>query len=515
MTSQTRDIEFYSNVQAKIAKALEKVYWVASASYGPKAGIALIEQPYGAPTASRDGVTNIKKIYLPDPVENMVAEIVKQASEQNNRKVGDGTTAVAILAYYLYLEASKMISGGHNRMEVADRLNRSAHRVLVQLDALSVPVDKSILRNVSVVASGDESVGYMIADVVDAVGVEGGVTIEDFKGLGIHNELVDGFYFRKGYTNINLINDPTNLESHHTNVPILVTEKRLATVPDIGPLLDKIAGAGVKDLVIVGDVTDEALAVLLLNRMKGIISTTVVDIPVFAGTRSMTLEDLATLTGGSVFMPGAGGGDFNLEMLGVAARVEVTGYSTAIIGADGAQEDVDTRIEEIRSQLAEATHPGDIEAIKDRLARLTGKVAIIRVGGATDIEQQEVKLRVQDAVCAVQAAIRGGVCPGGGVALARVSGVEFLDAYKQPFKQLASNAGLNSEAYLARVESAKDWQGFNLKNLSDKPVDMLKTGIVDPTLVLREVVQNASSIVSKLIIATASITYSDRMNKHD
>lgn len=513
MPNPTKDIIFGDDVQARIASALEKVYNVAAASYGPKAGVALIEQPYGAPTASRDGVTNIKKVNLSDPVENMVAEIVKQASEQNNRKVGDGTTAVAILAYHLYVAARKMTTGGHNRMEVADRLNRAATRVLSQLDALSVPVDKSILRNVSAVASGDEAIGAMIADVVDTVGVEGGVTIEDFKGLGIHNEIVDGFYFRKGYTNINLINDPTNLESHHTDVPILVTEKRLATVPDIAPLLDKIAGAGLKDLVIVGDVTDEALSVLLLNRMKGIISTTVVDIPVFAGTRSMTLEDLAVLTGGSVFMAGATGGDFDLEMLGVASRVEVTGYSTAIIGADGAQEDIEARIEEIRNQLKEATHPGDIEAIKDRLARLTGKVAIIRVGGATDIEQQEVKLRVQDAVCAVQAAIRGGVCPGGGVTLARVTGVEFANAYKQPFKQLVGNAGLNAEAYLARVEEAKEWHGFNLKNLSDKPVSMLGAGIVDPTLVLREVVRNANSIVSKLIIATTAITYNDRENK--
>ncbi len=199
MPSQTRTIVFDDELQAKIASALEKVYKVAAASYGPKAGIALIEQPYGAPTASRDGVTNIRKVYLEDPTENMVSAIVRMASEQNNQKVGDGTTAVAILAYHLYSAARKKISGGHNRMEVSERLNFSAKKILNQLDELSVPVDEKILKNVAVVAAGNEGVGHMIADIIGEVGVEGGVTLEDFKGVGIHPEVVDGFYFRKGY----------------------------------------------------------------------------------------------------------------------------------------------------------------------------------------------------------------------------------------------------------------------------------------------------------------------------
>jgi chaperonin GroEL len=515
MPSQTRNIIFDDELQYHIRQALAKVYTVASASYGPKAGIALIEQPYGAPTASRDGVTNIKKVYLDDPTENMVAAVVKMASEENNRKVGDGTTAVAILTWHLYSAAMKKITGGHNRMEVSERLGISAKKVITQLNELSVPVDKKILRSVAEVAVGNEGVGQMIADVIDAVGVDGGVTLEDFKGVGIIPEIVDGFYFRKGYTNINLINDPTNLESHHVNVPILITEKKLLTTPDIADVLEKIVGAGIKDLIIVGEISDEALAVLLLNRMKGKINSCVVDLPFFAGTRSMIMEDLAILTGGKVYLPGSEGKDFSVDMLGVAERVDVTGYSTAIIGADGSKEEVAARIEEIQKQLKEATHPGDVEAIKDRLARMTGKVAIIRVGGATDIEQQETKLRVEDAVCAVQAAIRGGVCPGGGVALARVKGVEFEDAFKEPLKQLMSNAGLNPEKYLARVETAKPWHGYNIKALSENPIDLLKSGVVDPTDVLKEVVLNATSIVSKLVTATTGITYQDRDSKHE
>lgn len=515
MPNQIRKVIFDDEVQDRIKAALEEAYGLAKRSYGPKAGIALIEQSYGAPIASRDGVTNLKKLYLEDPVENMVVAIAKQASEQNNRKVGDGTTAVIILTYHLYTAARKLLAAGHNRMEVAAQLEKDAVLALEQINALKIEATESILQSVATISAGDEAVGAMIADIIQEVGIEGGVTVEDYKGLGITNEIVDGFYFPKGYTHISLINDPTNLESHHTNVPILITEKRLATTPDIAPILDQIVGAGIKDLVIVGEVGDEALSVLLLNRMKGIISATVVDVPVFAGSRSVFLEDLAILTGGQVFLPGASATDFDVEMLGAAEKVEITGYSTAIIGSDGAHEDVEVRLTELREQLKEATNPIDIEAIKDRLARLTGKVAIIRVGGATEIEQGEVKLRVQDAVCAVQSAIRGGVCPGGGVALARLTGLAFEDAFKQPFKQLVENAGLNAEAHLALVEAAKPWHGFNLRGSSSKPIELLGAGVVDPALVLTEIVQNATSIVAKLITTNSAITYVDRENKHD
>lgn len=515
MPNQIRKVIFDDEVQDRVKAALEEAYGLAKRSYGPKAGIALIEQSYGAPLASRDGVTNLKKLYLEDAVENMVVAITKQASEQNNRKVGDGTTAVVILTYHLYMAARKLLAAGHNRMEVAALLEQDAVKALEQINALKIEATESILQSVATISAGDEAVGAMISDVIQEVGIEGGVTVEDYKGLGTPNKIVDGFYFPKGYTHISLINDPTNLESHHTNVPILITEKRLATTPDIAPILDQIVGAGIKDLVIVGEVGDEALSVLLLNRMKGIISATVVDVPVYAGSRSLFLEDLAVLTGGQVFLPGASATDFDVEMLGAAEKVEITGYSTAIIGTDGAFIDVEVRIEELREQLKEATNQIDIEAIKDRLARLTGKVAIIQVGGATDIEQGEVKLRVQDAVCAVQAAIRGGVCPGGGVTLARLTDLTFSDAFKQPFKQLVENAGLNPEAHLAHVEAAKPWHGFNLRRPTEKPIDLLKTGVVDPALVLTEIVQNATSIVAKLITTNSTITYVDRENKHD
>lgn len=518
MPNLSREIIFDDDVQAKITVALEQAYGVAKRSYGPKAGIALIEQPYGDPTASRDGVTNLKKVYLSDPYENMVAAIAKQASEQNNRKVGDGTTAVTILAYHLFLEARKLIAGGIGRMEVSRLLDLASAKILDALDESSIEVNEKITKNVAIVSSGDPEIGKMIADVIDEVGIEGGVTIEDFKGIGIFNEVVDGFYFPKGYTSVNLINDPVNLESHHIDTPILITEKRLATSTDIAPILNAIVGSGVKDLVIIGEVSEEALNVLLLNRLKGIISTCVVDVPVYAGSRTLFLEDLGVLTGGKVLPPGANPNDFTTDLLGFAEKVEVTGYSTAIIGSDGAEEDINMRLEELRKQQQEATHPTDVQAVKDRLARLTGKIAIIRVGGATEVEQQEVKLRVQDAICAVQAAIKGGVSPGGGVTLVHMDthAGQFANAYKEPFKQLVSNAGLNPEAYLAKVEAEGDmWHGFDLKDPTDRPINLLKAGIVDPTLVLKEVVQNATSIVAKLITTNTMMVYKEREVRHE
>lgn len=518
MPNLTRSIIFDDEVQDKVKSALEQAYGVAKRSYGPKAGIALIEQPYGDPTASRDGVTNLKKVYLNDPYENMVTAIAKQASEQNNRKVGDGTTAVTILAYHLYMEARKLIVGGIGRMEVSRLLDLASAKILEALDESSIEVNEKITKNVAIVSSGDPEIGQMIADIIDEVGIEGGVTIEDFKGIGIFNEIVDGFYFPKGYTNVNLVNDPVNLESHHVGVPLLITEKRLATSADIAPILNIIVGSGVKDLVIVGEVSDEALSVLLLNRLKGIISTCVVDIPVYEGSRSLFLEDLAILTGGKVIPPGINPNSFTVDMLGFAEKVEITGYSTAIIGSDGAEEDVASRLEELRKQQKNATHPVDIEAIKNRIARLTGKIAIIRVGGATDVEQQEKKLRVQDAVCAVQAAIKDGISPGGGVTLVHMDtqAGQFANAYKEPFKQLVTNAGLNPEAYLAKVEAEGDmWHGFDLKDPTDKPINLLKAGIVDPTLVLKEIVQNATSIVAKLITTNTMMVYKDREAKHE
>lgn len=516
---QTKKVAYQDEVQDKISQGLEKLSNVAKAAYGPRAGNALVEQQYGDPLLSRDGVSNVKKVYLEDPIENMAARVAVQASEQNNKKVGDGTTAVVILANYLYKEARKMLAGGINRMVIADQLEETARNIIAIIDQIKIPADDTILQQVAMVSSGNNAIGEMIAASIKEVGIDGGINVEEFAGIGTVNELVEGFFFQKGWTNINLINDPSNLESRHDKVMLLITDKRFATGAELVPILEKIVEAGITELVIIGEVADEALNVLLLNKLKGIIACSVADLPVFAGSKSLMLDDLALITGGKVLTNGAKPSAFNVNMLGAADKVIINEWSTTIMGADGDGENTSIRIAELREQLAETPNPMTAEALRDRLAKLTGKVSIIRVGGATDIERKELKLRVEDAICAVRAAIKEGVVPGGGVTLARIAhdsnSLPFIDAYSELFKQLANNAGLNAERYLAKVEDAKEWYGYDLRAVGDKPINLLKAGIVDPALVIKEVVRNATSVVSRLITTTVAITYEDRSQKND
>lgn len=517
MSKLTKTITYGQELHARVAAGVEAVYQVAKAAYGPSAGTAFIELPYGDPLISRDGVTNVEKVYLEDPIENKAARTIVQASKKNNRKVGDGTTAVVILAYHLYQEAQRLMSSGINRMAVARLLEEASLEVVGQIDKLKKPVDNRLLQHVARVSAGDEAIGHMIADVIKEIGIDGGVTVEDFAGVGIYNELVDGFYFRKGFTNVNLTNDPSNLESRHQDIDIFITEKKMATTADIAPILDKLIGAGGtgKELVLVGDVSEEVLSLLLLNRLKGTISVTVADMPVFGAMRSLAFEDLALLTGGKVYASGANPSAFDFSYLGTAKQVVINESSTTIIGGEGASEDVAARVSELREQLAEAESPGTVAALKERLARLTGKVAIIRVGGATEVEQKEVKLRVEDAICAVQAAIKDGIVPGGGVALARVMTQNFGGAFQQPFMALVENSGQSVDRALWQLAKAPTWHGYDLREKLYKPIDLLQAGIIDPASVVKETVRNATSVVAKLVTVSVDISLADRKEKHD
>lgn len=520
MSKVTRLVSSGNDFYGHVKQGLMQVYAVARAAYGPGAGNVLIELPYSDPLISRDGVTNVEKVFLPDPVENAAARLLVQASRKNNKRVGDGTTAVVVLAYHLYEAAEKLIAQGHNRMYVAKVLKNMVPDVLSKIDRLKIEATPELIQHVAKVSAGDEAVGAMIADVISEVGMDGGVTVEDFAGSGIYNELVDGFYFRKGFTSVNLINDPSNLESRHNDADILISEKKLNTTADIAPILDKIiAKSGVgKELILVGDVSEEVLGLLLLNRLKGIINVTVVDVPLFGAMRSLTLEDLALITGGTVYLQGANASDFELEWLGGAQKVIINEFSTTIIGGEAASEDVERRIKDLQQQLAEAESPVTIEALKERLARLTGKVAIIRVGGATEVEQSEVKLRVQDAICAVQAAIKDGVVPGGGTALIHCAPDNLATTFSEPFKALVENCGYSADKAYWKLLDAKDaWHGYDLRadSFDYKPVDLLKAGIVDPASVVKETVINATSVVAELITAQIGLTLADREQKHD
>lgn len=511
MSKQSKEVLFDDKLHAKINSGLEQAYRVAKASYGPNAGNAILEFPYGDPIVSRDGVTNLKKLKLPDAAENAAVRIVVQASSHNNETVGDGTTASVILAYHLYQAGRKLIAAGNNQMVVSRQITEVSQEAIKQIDKLKEPLTNHILKHVAVTSSGDEALGDMIADTIGTIGSDGGVTIEDYMGKGIYNEIVDGFYFRKGLISSYLAKDPSNMESRHTNTPILIFDKQIMTQNDIAEILDRIMDTS-KELIIVGSVGGDALALIVELRLQNKLLVSVVDAPYEA--RALFLEDLAILTGGKVISEGFNPVEFNTDMLGFASKVVITTQSTTIIGSDGASEDVKKRISELQDQLKTATHPSDIEIIKSRLARLTGKVAIIRVGGATEAEQGEVKLRVQDAVCATQAALKDGIVPGGGVALARLKLDKFEDAFKQPFKQLVENSGLNPDTYLSQLGGSL-WEGFNFRESEPHLEDMKKLGVIDPALVIKEVVANAASVAAKLLTTSSGIFLSNREEKLD
>lgn len=495
-------------LQAKIAQASEVLYGVAKAAYGPKAGNVMLGFKHNAPLLSRDGVTNMSRLRDDDPIIDNVIQVINQASQKNNRKVGDGTTAVVILAHHLLIAAQSLEAQHINPMEIAARLRAAEQTALQYIDSITQPIldDDTLLEFVATVAAGDKELGMMIADVMKEVGKDGGVVIEQYEGLGVQNEIIDGFYFAKGYKDTDLINDPSTNTSNHTDIPILISNKPFRTVVDIKPVLETVVNAGIKQLVIIGEVEGEALQVLKVSRGKGVISVIPVDVPYVAGGKSLFLDDLALMVGGHVYNDG----DFDNGMLGFASEVLITEWATTILGGDSDRQAVEERIASLQDQIKELDHPSSIQFAKDRLARLTGKMAIIRVGGAVEFERDETKLRVQDAVCAVQSSMKGGIVPGGGATLARIQGTEFDEAFKQPFRQLMTNAGLNPDVYLAKLDPAKAWDGFNLRNLTSEPVDLLQEGVLDAALVATEVVRNAVSVVAGLITAGAAVVEQER-----
>ena len=513
----SRKISHGEEFQAAKDKAIQAAYELAKAAYGPSAGNVAIENNYGYPVVSRDGVTNLRKLYLEDGNENMAARIVVQASEKSNKLVGDGTTAVVILSYHLYKEAMKLIGAGHNIMAVRRILDKTAHEMINRIDAYKIQATPDLARYVAKVSASDEAIGDMVADVIEKVGVEGNIIVEEFDGIGSYNEEVDGFYWRKGFSNEFLINNLSGLESRLTDIDILITEKTLSSASDVAPILSKIverAGRGI-DLLIIGEVTDEALATLALNKVKGNINPTLVDVDVYGPMRTLFLEDIACITGGSVFPTGAKPSSFNVDMLGSAGKVVVNSYSTTIMEGEGHQEDVDVRVAELRTQLKEAESLVDKEEIRKRISALTGKVSIIRVGAPTEVDRGEVQLRVEDAIAATQSALRDGIVPGGGTCLARVATDEFKDAFQAPFQTLVENAGFNpKEALFTMMSSDIEWGGYNLKK-DFKLVNLLEEGIIDPAEVVKEAVRNATSVVGTLITTTVGITFIDREQKAD
>ena len=513
---------FYDDdARRRVLAGAQILYDAVKSTMGPKGRNAVISKSYGGPTVSHDGVTVAKAVDLEDVLTDkedtlgykVGAELIKQAASKMNDIAGDGTTTVTILTFHILNEANRLIAAGHNPMQLRKGLEKAASEVLSKLDSLSENIGSRKIRvaEVATISAGDGEIGKLIAEVIDKIGKDGVVTVEEGQGLSLEREVVEGFTIDRGFISSFFVTDANRMEAVYNKPAIVITDKKITNVQEFLPLLEKLAQAGKKDLVLIAeDVEGEALATLVLNKLKGVFNTVAVKAPAFGDRRKDILNDIAVLTGATVISEEQGYTFENAElaMLGTARKVIVTKDETTIVEGSGNPVEVKARINQINTQITKATSEYDKANLEKRRAALSGKVAVIKVGGATETEIEEKKFRVDDAVAAVKAALEEGIVPGGGITLIDLSrnidsdgstpeaaGAGLLkNALVEPFKQLMANAGLNSEEKLAKViGDTKKGIGIDV-NESDQMVIMKEAGIIDPTRVVKEAVKNAVSI---------------------
>lgn len=517
---------FYDDdARRRVLAGAEILYNAVKTTMGPKGRNVVISKSYGAPTVTHDGVTVAKGVEIADVDDETLgckvgAELIKQAANKMNDVAGDGTTTVTVLTYHILNEANKLIAAGHNPMLLRKGLEAAAADVEARLSDLAEDVqgNKKRVAEVATISAGDAEIGNLIADVIEKVGKEGVVTVEEGRGLTLESEVVEGFTFDRGFVSPYMATDTARMEAVYEKPAVVITDKKVSSVQEFLPLLEKLAQAGKKDLVLIAeDVEGEALGTLILNRLKGVFNTVAVKAPAFGDRRKDMLNDIAILTGAQVITEDRGMTFENVELdvVGTARKVIVTKDETTIIEGAGSNADVKARIEQIVTQAAASTSEYDKENYEKRRAALSGKVAVIKVGGATETEIEEKKYRVDDAVAAVKAALSEGIVPGGGVTLVNLAatlsaepktledalGADtimagrrlLMAALEQPFRILMTNSGLNADEWLPQVKKAKAGQGVNVNDPS-KLVDLKTVGVVDPVAVTKQAVQNATSI---------------------
>lgn len=511
---------FYDDdARTRVLGGAKALYDAVKVTMGPKGRNVVIQKSYGAPTVTHDGVTVAEGVDIPEVDDETLgykvgAELIKQAASKMNKVAGDGTTTVTVLTYNILNEANRLIAAGHNPMELRRGVEDAGAEVLRSLEKMSEPVTgkKGRVAEVAAISAGDASIGELIADVIEKVGASGVVTVEEGQGLHMESEVVEGFTFDRGYSSALMVTDVNRQEAEYKNPAIVITDKKISSVAEISPLIERIAQAGKKDLVLIAeDVEGEALAMLVLNKLRGAFNTVAVKAPSFGDRRKETLQDIAVLTGATVISEDIGltFENADLGVLGSARKVLVSKDATTIIEGGGTVADVANRVSQIHDQALNASSEYDKEQYEKRAAALEGKVAVIKVGGATETEIEEKKYRVDDAVAATKAALAEGIVAGGGVTLVNLSdglvadGADSLSAGRsivkqallQPFRQLMINAGLNADALLAQVQGAKAGQGVNVMT-PGKLVDLKANGVVDPVAVTRQAIQNAVSIAA-------------------
>ncbi|ACR32258.1 chaperonin GroEL [Burkholderia glumae] len=526
-----KDVKFHDSARARIVKGVNVLADAVKVTLGPKGRNVLIERSFGAPTMTKDGVSVAKEIELKDRFENMGAQVVKQVASKTADVAGDGTTTATVLAQAIVQEGMKHVAAGMNPMDLKRGIDKAVGAVLDQLRTLSKPIstNKEIAQVGSISANSDEAIGKIIADAMEKVGKEGVITVEDGKSLDNELDVVEGMQFDRGYLSPYFINDPEKQAAYLDDALILLHDKKISAVRDLLPILEVAAKAGKPLLIVAEDIEGEALATLVVNAMRGILKVVAVKAPGFGDRRKAMLEDIAILTGATVIAEETGKQleKATLEDLGQAKRVEVRKEDTIIIDGAGEAKRIEARVKQIRAQIDEATSDYDREKLQERLAKLAGGVAVIKVGAATEVEMKEKKDRVDDALHATRAAVEEGIVPGGGVALLRAraalsglkganadqdAGIQIvLRALEAPLRVIVSNAGDEPAVVIAKVLEGKGNFGYNAA--SGEYGDLVETGVVDPTKVTRTALQNAASIAGLILTTDATVAEAPKDEK--
>ena len=518
-----KEIFYGEEARRKLQAGVDQLANTVKITLGPKGRNVLINKTFGTPLITNDGVTIAKEIELEDAVENMGAQVVKEVASKTNDVAGDGTTTATLLAQIIIKEGFKNVAAGANPMELKKGIQGAVNVAVEEIGKIAKPVEtKASIAQVAAVSAADENIGMLIADAMEKVGKDGVITIEESKSLGTTLEVVEGMQFDRGYLSAYMASNMEKMEAVMENPLILITDKKISNIQELIPILEQVMQAGRKLFLIAEDVEGEALATLVVNKLRGVVDVVAVKAPAFGERRKAILEDIAILTGGTVISTELGYElkEVTLDMLGTAATVKVNKENTVIVSGGGSTEDVQARIAAIRMSLEETESEFDKEKLHERLAKLAGGVAVIKVGAATETELKERKLRIEDALNATKAAVEEGIVSGGGVAL--VNTIDAVAAYvetlagdaktgaaiikralEEPVRQIAENAGLEGSVVVAEVKKSALSVGFNAA--TEEYVNMIEAGIVDPAKVTRSALQNAASASAMLLTTEAGI----------
>ncbi|MBE6034969.1 MAG: chaperonin GroEL [Clostridiales bacterium] len=518
-----KELHYGEDARRKLQTGVDKLADTVKITLGPKGRNVLIEKKFGSPVITNDGVTIAREIELEDAVENMGAQLVKEVATKTNDVAGDGTTTATLLAQIIIKEGFKNVAAGANPMILKRGIQGAVDVAVDEIKNIAKTVEsKESIAQVASVSAADSNIGELIAEAMEKVGKDGVITVEESKSMGTTLEVVEGMQFDRGYLSAYMVNDTEKMEANMQNPYILLTDKKISNIQDILPILEQIVQQGRRLLIIAEDVDGEALATLVVNKLRGTFDCVAVKAPGFGDRRKAMMEDIAILTGGTVISEEVGYDikEATLDMLGTAASVKVTKENTVIVDGAGNADEIQNRIKQIKHQHDESTSDFDKEKLQERLAKLAGGVAVIQVGAATETELKERKLRIEDALNATKAAVEEGIVAGGGVALVNaipavkkyvetLSGDEktgaaiIMRALEEPVRQIAENAGLEGSVVVAEVKNSKTGVGFNAS--TEEYVDMIGAGIVDPAKVTRSALQNASSASAMLLTTEAGI----------